>query len=78
MNLTLLASYQSRFEKVVWKVKKVSTEVEPCEVLIGENPLRGLREVKEIQDIQGMPTPKTKSEVRGFLDRVDYIARFIS
>jgi hypothetical protein len=47
-------------------------------VLIGENPLRGLREVKEIQDIQGMPTPKTKSEVRGFLDRVDYIARFIS
>jgi hypothetical protein len=28
--------------------------------------------------IQSMPTPKTEKEVRGFLGRLNYIARFIA
>jgi hypothetical protein len=47
-------------------------------VLIGVKSIKGFAKVKEIQDIQGMLAPETKSEVRGFLDRLNYITRFIS
>ena len=32
----------------------------------------------KVKAIQKMPVPKTEKEVRGFLGRLDYIARFIS
>ena len=32
----------------------------------------------KVKAIQEMPTPKTEKEVRGFLGRLNYIARFIS
>ncbi|RDX71484.1 Retrovirus-related Pol polyprotein from transposon 17.6, partial [Mucuna pruriens] len=32
----------------------------------------------KVEAIRNMPSPKTKTEVRGFLGRVNYIARFIS
>ena len=33
---------------------------------------------EKVKAIQEMPTPKTEKEVRGFLGRPNYIARFIS
>jgi len=35
-------------------------------------------EPHKVKPIQDMPTPKSKREVRGFLGRLNYIARFIS
>jgi len=32
----------------------------------------------KVRAIQNMPAPKTEKEVRGFLGRLNYIARFIS
>jgi hypothetical protein len=32
----------------------------------------------KVKPIQDMPTPKSEREVRGFLGRLNYIARFIS
>jgi len=32
----------------------------------------------KVKAIQDMPTPKTEREVRGFLDRLNYITQFIS
>jgi len=33
---------------------------------------------EKVKAIQSMPTPKTEKDVRGFLGRLNYIARFIS
>jgi hypothetical protein len=33
---------------------------------------------KKVKVIQSMPTPKIEKDVRGFLGRLNYIARFIS
>ena len=33
---------------------------------------------EKVKAIQAMPAPKTEKEVRGFLGRLNYIARFIS
>jgi hypothetical protein len=35
-------------------------------------------EPHKVKPIQDMPTPKSEREVRGFLGRLNYIARFIS
>ena len=32
----------------------------------------------KVKAIQEMPAPKTEKQVRGFLDRLNYISRFIS
>ena len=32
----------------------------------------------KVKSIQDMPVPRTEKEVRGFLGRLNYIARFIS
>ncbi|RDY09929.1 hypothetical protein CR513_05617, partial [Mucuna pruriens] len=40
---------------------------------------RGIKlDLDKVKAIQNMPAPKTEMEVRGFLGRVNYIARFIS
>ena len=33
---------------------------------------------KKVKVIQAMPTPKTKKEVRGYFERLNYIDQFIS
>jgi hypothetical protein len=33
---------------------------------------------EKVKVIQSMPTPKIEKDVRGFLERLNYIARFIS
>ena len=35
-------------------------------------------DLDKVKAIQSMPTPKTEKEVRRFLERLNYIARFIS
>ncbi|RDX93116.1 Retrovirus-related Pol polyprotein from transposon 17.6, partial [Mucuna pruriens] len=43
------------------------------------NPAKGIEiDLDKVKAIQDMPAPKTETEVRGFLGRVNYIARFIS
>ncbi|RDX63965.1 Retrovirus-related Pol polyprotein from transposon gypsy, partial [Mucuna pruriens] len=40
---------------------------------------RGIKlDLEKVKAIRNMPPPRTKTKVRGFLGRVNYIARFIS
>jgi len=67
--------------KLFERLRKFKLKLNPAKCTFGVKSGKLLGFVvcqKEMRAIIEMPAPSTKKEVRGFLGRVNYIARFIS